>query len=296
MDTDTPRQQAKEAKAFLDRLVLENESLRRQLATAQQQLEILQRSGSSLGPETAKAWAKALEAADPRAWRELRTGTFEWNDEQGFPTGGGLCALIQHLTALPEDDSCSRLLWDSQENQRERWRNEAIAKGETTERYQRRPYPPRFRNQYAVSSVFAQQGKQGLATTVRQLTAGLRDGSKAKLLVEASFALWQEEAVAKLNGDPLVALKELKAAVREATEPSLEHFTSGFFNGGFFSAAFGLDRRYEIARDTLGVSAEASPAEIRTAYRRLARVHHPDAGGDAEQFSKVAAAYELLTA
>lgn len=44
----------------------------------------------------------------------------------------------------------------------------------------------------------------------------------------------------------------------------------------------------------LEVAPSASAQELRSAYRRLARVHHPDQrGGDAERFKELAAAYEV---
>lgn len=46
----------------------------------------------------------------------------------------------------------------------------------------------------------------------------------------------------------------------------------------------------------LGVPRDASDAEIRKAFRALARVHHPDReGGDHEKMSEANRAYELLT-
>ena len=50
----------------------------------------------------------------------------------------------------------------------------------------------------------------------------------------------------------------------------------------------------DVARRTLGLSAGASAAEVRSAYRRLAKLHHPDKGGDAEAFQHVQRAYERL--
>jgi DnaJ family protein A protein 2 len=45
--------------------------------------------------------------------------------------------------------------------------------------------------------------------------------------------------------------------------------------------------------DLLGVSQDASEAEIKKAYRKGALVHHPDRGGDAEVVSKYCIFREL---
>jgi DnaJ-domain-containing protein 1 len=44
--------------------------------------------------------------------------------------------------------------------------------------------------------------------------------------------------------------------------------------------------------EVLGVRPNAAPEIIGAAYRALAKVHHPDAGGNAEEFKRVRAAYE----
>ncbi len=49
-----------------------------------------------------------------------------------------------------------------------------------------------------------------------------------------------------------------------------------------------------LHHEVLGVAIEATPAEITAAYRRLAMVHHPDRGGDADSFRRIRAAYEAL--
>jgi DnaJ-class molecular chaperone len=46
---------------------------------------------------------------------------------------------------------------------------------------------------------------------------------------------------------------------------------------------------------TLGVAKNATPEDIKKAYRRLAAIHHPDKGGDTAAFQKVQAAYETLS-
>jgi len=44
----------------------------------------------------------------------------------------------------------------------------------------------------------------------------------------------------------------------------------------------------------LGVSQTDQKSDIKAAYRKLALKHHPDKGGDEEEFKKVAAAYEWI--
>lgn len=48
------------------------------------------------------------------------------------------------------------------------------------------------------------------------------------------------------------------------------------------------------ARRLLGVPASAGPVTLKRAYRRLAREHHPDRGGDPDTFHRLRLAYERL--
>ena len=68
------------------------------------------------------------------------------------------------------------------------------------------------------------------------------------------------------------------------------------FGGGFdgpprSSGPVDTTKLYE----TLEVSKEASQKEIKKAYFKLSKMHHPDKGGDEHKFKEVSAAYEILS-
>lgn len=47
--------------------------------------------------------------------------------------------------------------------------------------------------------------------------------------------------------------------------------------------------------ETLGVAKDASPENIKKAYKAKALEHHPNKGGNAEKFKSLGAAYEVLS-
>jgi len=51
----------------------------------------------------------------------------------------------------------------------------------------------------------------------------------------------------------------------------------------------------EALYNCLGVKKDASSADIKRAFRKLALEHHPDRGGDPEKFKEISAAHEVLT-
>lgn len=50
----------------------------------------------------------------------------------------------------------------------------------------------------------------------------------------------------------------------------------------------------ETLYETLGVARDASPAQVKAAFRRKAKSSHPDAGGDADAFQRLKDAYDVL--
>ena len=44
----------------------------------------------------------------------------------------------------------------------------------------------------------------------------------------------------------------------------------------------------------LGLSRGAAFDEVKAAYKQLARLHHPDKGGDGEKFKEITAAFEAI--
>jgi|LULM01.1.fsa_nt_gb molecular chaperone DnaJ len=49
------------------------------------------------------------------------------------------------------------------------------------------------------------------------------------------------------------------------------------------------------AHNVLGIAKNASSEDIKQAYLKLARQHHPDVGGDASKFKEVQSAYDILS-
>jgi hypothetical protein len=94
--------------------------------------------------------------------------------------------------------------------------------------------------------------------------------SRVRWAVRAAFALHGQRAPEWLNEAPLRLVDDL---LRLTARP--------------------VDQR-TAALLLLGLEPGASLAAIKRAYRRLAKAHHPDLGGDVEAFHRLDAAYRLL--
>ncbi len=73
-----------------------------------------------------------------------------------------------------------------------------------------------------------------------------------------------------------------------------EHFAGGM-PGGMGGRPSGGDVDTTKLYETLGVDKSASKKDIRKAYMKLSREHHPDKGGDEHKFKEISAAYEILS-
>jgi curved DNA-binding protein CbpA len=74
-----------------------------------------------------------------------------------------------------------------------------------------------------------------------------------------------------------------------------EHFAHGGHGGGGGGRAPRGDVDTTKLYETLEVEKDVEQKEIKKAYRKLSRTHHPDKGGDEHKFKEINAAYEILS-
>ena len=147
----------------------------------------------------------------------------------------------------------------------------------------------------------------GLGT---ELAAALRGPhSRSRWAVRAAFALYGPRASDWLSEEPWRVVIELRRRLdrqeqRRGTRTANHSASGGPSAGPGGGSSDGTtpkrqppppDPRREALR-LLGLEAGASRDMIKRTYRRLAKNHHPDLGGDAEAFLRLDAAYRLLMA
>ena len=79
---------------------------------------------------------------------------------------------------------------------------------------------------------------------------------------------------------------------------NFQDFFGGGFGGGFHGHGGGRSDEpidNESYYKELGVSKSASAGEIKKAYHKLSRIHHPDKGGDEEKFKLIQEAFDCLS-
>jgi DnaJ-domain-containing protein 1 len=256
-------------------LLGERDQLKAQVQHLQHQLDLARQIGGALSPELAKSWLPGLAACD--GWDNLSLGNAYdtiWDSAAGKAKGLGLKALVLDLRARPAT-AADRAAWDADERRR-------VAKGGGIPA---RPAPDRVQPLEATSWLLNQR-QPGLGDSLTALTKGLR--GRLPVVIEASFLLWGDRAVAMLSTDPAQVVKTLRAEVARISGPIGEDFFRFFAD---MQKAKAIEPQ---ARTVLGVGPDATADEIKQAYRQLARQHHPDVGGDAERFHQIQQAYEAL--
>ncbi len=94
----------------------------------------------------------------------------------------------------------------------------------------------------------------------------------------------------RLSGDPLRVVDDLLEAIARLEPPQRPP------SAGSRPVGTAAERRRAAALRELGLESGASPEAIKAAHRRLVKRHHPDVGGDAEEFRRINAAYQQLVA
>mmetsp|Transcript_7496 Transcript_7496/g.12489 ORF Transcript_7496/g.12489 Transcript_7496/m.12489 type:complete len:418 (-) Transcript_7496:51-1304(-) len=74
-----------------------------------------------------------------------------------------------------------------------------------------------------------------------------------------------------------------------------EHFAHGGHGGGGRGGPPRGDVDTTKLYETLEVEKECEQKEIKKAYRKMSRIHHPDKGGEEHRFKEINAAYEILS-
>lgn len=122
----------------------------------------------------------------------------------------------------------------------------------------------------------------------QELRAVLRGpATRGKLAVRAAFALYGTRALERLGGDPLRVVEALLEAIAKLEARERPPAGAGGRDAG---------SRRDAALRELGLEPGATRQAIKAAHRRLVKRHHPDVGGDAEEFRRINEAYQQLVA
>jgi hypothetical protein len=134
-----------------------------------------------------------------------------------------------------------------------------------------------------------------------ELAAALRGPhSRGRWAVRAAFALYGPRAPEWLGEEPLRVVEELRRRLeqlegrqRQGRRRGTRTENHSKSDSKTRSQAADADPRRQ-ALQLLGLEPGASREAIKRAYRRLAKAHHPDLGGDPAAFHRLDAAYRLL--
>ena len=250
----------------IDALLAENEALRREVQQLRQRLDRLERqpqAEAAAHHQRTQAQAR-VTAAQAQHWGEVLAAQTGWRELRLGDERSGLRGLIETLN--------------------------------------RRSFFPTLSLEQRLDRLVP-----GLGADLQQALAGAE--TRWRLAIRAAFALYGVSALEWLDDDPQRVVADLRARQRRESSrrTSSDHGQQGRGRDPAGSGAGqkrqpaaeppagACSRRIEALR-ALGLPWGASTEAIKRAHRRLAKQHHPDMGGRAEDFHRISQAYQVLVA
>jgi hypothetical protein len=272
----SPPRQPRPVTSNLEGLLAENQALRQevqQLRRRLAQLERLDRYPRSAGPTGAESQAPPrVTVVQVRRWGERLARQSGWTELRSGGDDSGLRGLIEALN--------------------------------------RGSFHPHLTLEQRLDRL-----APGLGADLQQALAGPL--TKKRLAVLAAFGLYGISASEWLEDDPARVVADLRQRQQRLEGPGSQHRqgrrtrsdqratdrqTRGQTHGQSHHQAAAeqeppdADPRRLEALQVLGLRWGASREAIKAAHRRLVKRHHPDMGGQAADFHRINAAYQLLLA
>ena len=272
----SPPRQPRPVTSNLEGLLAENQALRQevqQLRRRLAQLERLDRYPRSAGPTGAESQAPPrVTVVQVRRWGERLARQSGWTELRSGGDDSGLRGLIEALN--------------------------------------RGSFHPHLTLEQRLDRL-----APGLGADLQQALAGPL--TKKRLAVLAAFGLYGLSASEWLEDDPARVVADLRQRQQRLEGPGSQHRqgrrtrsdqratdrqTRGQTHGQSHHQAAAeqappdADPRRLEALQVLGLRWGASREAIKAAHRRLVKRHHPDMGGQAADFHRINAAYQLLLA
>ena len=284
----SPFQSPQRVTCNVEALLAENEALRRELQQLRQRLQLLERQRRGAG---ARSWSDRdvagqqqpppppppppprVSAEQVQRWGETLAAQSGWRDLRLGCEASGLRGLIETLN--------------------------------------RRSFNPLLTLEQRLERLMP-----GLGRDLEQALAG--PVSRKRLAIRAAFALYGVSAAEWLDDEPQRVVAELRARQRHdagrrtssdrsdqrrtapgggrASSQARQDQRASAADAGVAGAPAGADPRRLEAYRVLGLQWGASHQAIKLAHRRLVKQHHPDMGGQAEDFHRISQAYQLLVA
>jgi hypothetical protein len=276
----TPAPGSRPITTNVEALLAENDALRREVRALRLQLELVLQGGRTMEPEVRQSHQAQQPHQSQRRRPPVTTAAAFGITPELVERWGKAMACHpqwQGLRIGPPDGLRGLI-----EAQRRQWWNPALELEQELDR--RAP---------------------GLGAELVEALRGPH--SRLRWAVRAAFAVYGPSALEWLSDEPLRVVEELlrrteqlerrssRSQRRQRKGTRTENVSGTGASGGPNASQGGRDPRQQ-ALELLGLEAGASLQAIKRAYRRLAKAHHPDLGGDVERFHRLDAAYRLLIA